>query len=44
GIAETFTKGFISSQFSDAISFSILIIVLLLRPAGILGKKARVKV
>ena len=44
GIAETFTKGFISSQFSDAISFSILIIVLLIRPAGILGKKARVKV
>jgi len=44
GIAETFTKGFISSQFSDAISFSVLIIVLLIRPTGILGKKARVKV
>jgi branched-chain amino acid transport system permease protein len=44
GIAETFTRGFISSQFSDAISFSILIIVLLIRPAGILGKKYRVKV
>ena len=44
GIAETFTKGFISSQYSDAISFSILIIVLLIRPAGILGKKIRVKV
>lgn len=44
GIAETFTKGFISSQFSDAISFSILIIVLLIKPTGILGKKTRVKV
>jgi branched-chain amino acid transport system permease protein len=44
GIAETFTKGFISSQFSDAISFSILIVVLLLKPTGIMGKKARVKV
>ncbi|MCL2243543.1 MAG: branched-chain amino acid ABC transporter permease [Treponema sp.] len=44
GIAETFTKGFISSQFSDAISFSILIIVLLFKPTGILGKKARIKV
>jgi branched-chain amino acid transport system permease protein len=44
GIAETFTKGFISSQFSDAISFSILIIVLLIKPTGILGKKFRVKV
>lgn len=44
GIAETFTKGFISSQFSDAISFSILIIVLLIKPTGIFGKKHRVKV
>jgi branched-chain amino acid transport system permease protein len=44
GIAETFTKGFISSQFSDAISFSVLIIVLLIKPTGILGKKHRVKV
>jgi branched-chain amino acid transport system permease protein len=44
GIAETFTKGFISSQFSDAISFSILIIVLLIKPTGILGKKFRIKV
>jgi branched-chain amino acid transport system permease protein len=44
GIAETFTKGFISSQYSDAISFSLLIIVLLIRPTGILGKKLRVKV
>ena len=44
GIAETFTKGFISSQFSDAISFSILIIVLLFRPTGILGQKLRIKV
>jgi branched-chain amino acid transport system permease protein len=44
GIAETFTKGFISSQFSDAISFSILIIVLLIKPSGILGKKFRMKV
>ena len=44
GLAETFTKGFISSQYSDAISFSILIIVLLIKPTGILGKKLRVKV
>jgi branched-chain amino acid transport system permease protein len=44
GIAETMTKGFISSQYADAISFSILIVILLVRPAGILGKKARVKV
>ncbi|MCL2600070.1 MAG: branched-chain amino acid ABC transporter permease [Treponema sp.] len=44
GIAQTFASGFISSEFADAITFSILIIVLLFRPAGILGKKMRVKV
>jgi branched-chain amino acid transport system permease protein len=44
GIAETLTKGFISSQYSDAISFSILIIVLLIKPTGIMGKKYRIKV
>jgi branched-chain amino acid transport system permease protein len=44
GIVETLTKGFISSQFSDAISFSILIVVLLIKPTGILGKTSRVKV
>ena len=44
GITETFTRGFISSQFSDAITFSILIIVLLFKPTGILGKKVRIKV
>lgn len=44
GVAETMTKGFISSQFADAISFSILIIILLVKPTGIMGKKVRVKV
>jgi branched-chain amino acid transport system permease protein len=44
GIAETLTKGFLSSQFSDAISFSVLIIILLVKPTGILGAKLRIKV
>lgn len=44
GIAETLTKGYISSQYSDAISFSILIIVLIIKPTGILGRSMRVKV
>ncbi len=44
GIAETLTKGFLSSQFADAISFSILIIILLVKPTGIMGQKTRVKV
>lgn len=44
GIAETMTKGFLSSQFADAISFSILIIILLVKPTGLMGKKEREKV
>ncbi|MDR2803393.1 MAG: branched-chain amino acid ABC transporter permease [Treponema sp.] len=44
GIAETLTKGFISSQYADAVSFSLLIIILLVKPTGILGAKARIKV
>lgn len=44
GIAETMTKGFLSSQFADAISFSILIIILLVKPTGIMGHKIREKV
>lgn len=44
GIAETFTKGFLSSQFADAISFGILIVILLVKPTGIMGSKIREKV
>jgi len=44
GIAETMTKGYLSSQFADAISFSILIIILLFKPTGIMGKKINKKV
>ena len=43
GVAETMTKG-LDSQYADAISFSILIIILLVKPTGILGEKMRVKV
>ena len=44
GIAECLTKGFISSQFADAVVFGILIVVLLVKPAGIMGKKSSEKV
>ncbi|MDR1239194.1 MAG: branched-chain amino acid ABC transporter permease [Treponema sp.] len=44
GVAETLTKGYISSQYADAISFSILIIILLVKPSGLLGGKTRIKV
>ena len=44
GIMENLAKAYISSQLSDAIVFSVLIIVLLVRPTGILGKKMTEKV
>lgn len=44
GLLETFSKAYISTNFSDAIVFSILIIILLIKPSGLLGKKANVKV
>ncbi|MBP1918465.1 branched-chain amino acid ABC transporter permease [Youngiibacter multivorans] len=44
GIAETLTKAYISTSLSDAIAFSILIIVLLVKPTGILGKVESEKV
>jgi len=40
----TLTGGIITSAFSDAIVFAILIIVLLVKPAGILGKNIGEKV
>jgi len=52
GVAESLTKayigtitaGVITSAFSDAITFAILIIVLLVKPTGFLGRKVQEKV
>ena len=44
GIIEIFSKAYISTQFSDAIVFSVLIIILLVKPAGLLGKQIQEKV
>lgn len=44
GVAESLTKGYISSQLSDAVVFGILIVVLLFKPSGLLGKHIREKV
>jgi branched-chain amino acid transport system permease protein len=44
GIIETFAKGYISTELSDAIVFSVLIIVLVVRPTGLLGKYVPEKV
>lgn len=44
GIVEALVSGFISSTFRDAAAFAILILVLLVRPAGIFGKNTKEKV
>lgn len=44
GIIEIFSKSYISTELSDAIVFAVLIIVLLVKPTGILGKKITEKV
>ena len=44
GIIEIFGKSYISTELGDAIVFAILIVILLVKPAGLLGKKIREKV
>ena len=44
GIGESLTKGYISSRLTDAVVFGILIIVLLIKPSGIMGRSAGEKV
>ena len=44
GIIEILGKAYISTQLSDAIVFAVLIIVLLVKPAGLMGKLVREKV
>ncbi|HBL36785.1 MAG TPA: branched-chain amino acid ABC transporter permease [Firmicutes bacterium] len=44
GVAETLAKGFLSSQLSDAIAFGLLIIILVVKPSGLLGKPMGEKV
>jgi branched-chain amino acid transport system permease protein len=44
GVAESLTKGYISSRLADAIVFGILIVVLIIKPTGILGRRDNEKV
>lgn len=44
GIVEALTRAYLSSKLADAIVFSILIIVLLIKPTGLLGKNVKEKV
>lgn len=44
GIIESFSKAYISSQLSNAVVFGLLILVLLIKPSGLLGKSRTEKV
>jgi branched-chain amino acid transport system permease protein len=44
GVIEILSKAYISTQLADAIVFGVLIVVLLVKPTGILGKKMNEKV
>ena len=44
GIIETFAKAYISTDLSDAVVFAVLIVVLLVKPTGLLGKYVPEKV
>jgi branched-chain amino acid transport system permease protein len=44
GVSEVMVVGYLSSSYRDAIAFGILILVLLLRPQGILGRVQKEKV
>lgn len=44
GVAESLTIAYISSDFSDAVVFGILILLLIIKPAGLFGKNEREKV
>jgi branched-chain amino acid transport system permease protein len=44
GVTETLVSGYISSTYRDAIAFGVLILILLIKPSGLLGKKEIEKV
>jgi branched-chain amino acid transport system permease protein len=38
GVAEQLVSGYVSSSWKDAIAFAILILILLVKPTGLLGR------
>jgi branched-chain amino acid transport system permease protein len=44
GLVESFAVGFISPTYKDVIAFVVLVIVLLIRPRGLLGVRIAQKV
>lgn len=44
GLTESLTAAYISSEWKDAVSFSLLVLILLFKPTGLLGKQEVEKV
>jgi len=44
GLTEAFATGYVSSDYEDVFAFSLLVLILIFRPAGLLGKAAVEKV
>ncbi|MDO8519613.1 MAG: branched-chain amino acid ABC transporter permease [Deltaproteobacteria bacterium] len=44
GVSETMVTAYISSTYRDALAFIILILILLIKPTGLFGKKSQEKV
>jgi len=44
GLTEAFATGYVSSDYEDVFAFSLLVLILIFRPAGLLGKAAAEKV
>ena len=44
GVIEIFSRAYISQEVADAIVFAVLIVVLLVKPSGLLGKQMSEKV
>lgn len=44
GLAETFAGGYISTGFKEAIGYIVIVIILLIKPTGLFGKKKAKKV
>ena len=44
GLSEAFAAGYVSSAYEDVFAFGVLVLILILRPAGLLGKAVKQKV
>jgi branched-chain amino acid transport system permease protein len=44
GLTESFAAGYISSDYEDVFAFALLVLILILRPAGIMGRATKQKV